>query len=150
ADAAVSRPREDRSLLGYNCFPELLAQDRRRQRYVATGEFLAHRHDVREYSIMFESAPRPAPAGPTHHLVGDHEHVMPVTDSANGLRVSGRSRHHTACWHDDRLENARRHVPSADSTASEPLDEYTMCSNSGPQRSRNRFVSSSSGSLVER
>ena len=36
---------------------------------------------------MLQSTPGPAPAGSTHHLVGDHEYVVPVTNGAHGLRV---------------------------------------------------------------
>jgi Tfp pilus assembly protein PilN len=57
---------------------------------------------------MFKSTPGPAPTGPTHHLVGDHEYVMTVANGADGLRVSGRSRHDAARRPHDWLENERR------------------------------------------
>ncbi len=63
---------------------------------------------------MFQSAPGSAAAGAAHHLVGDHQYLMPVANGADRLRVSGRSRHHPARRPHDGLENESRHTLRAE------------------------------------
>ena len=61
--------------------------DRCAERHITAGKAFGHGHDIRRTG-RGERSPGSATAGTAHHLVGNHDHAMPITDVAHEPRVS--------------------------------------------------------------
>lgn len=83
----------------------LAAVDRRAERNVAPGQALGDWHDVRDHTIVFKGPERSAPSAAAHHLIGDQQDAVAVTNIAHAPGLARRRRHDAAGRADDRLED---------------------------------------------
>src|SRR5207247_1954282 len=76
-----------------------------RQRRVATADPLGGNEYVRHNIPVLNREPATRSTKAGHHLVSDKQHVVPIADLADPLKIAGRRRYRAHRRADDRLRN---------------------------------------------